>query len=298
VYDKLHVKSIEQLKAACEAHKLRGLPSLGEKTEENILRGLATIGAAQGRMLLNAASDHVEALGRHLNGIDTIQHWEAAGSFRRRTETVGDIDILVQAKDRETATEAIFRYPQIERVLSRGRERVTVQLRGALHVDFRFFEPPAFGAALLYFTGSKAHNIALRRLVMRHQWKLSEYGLFKGRRRIAGASEEEVYGKLGLRWIPPELREDRGEIDIVSDGRMPRLVELDDIRGGLHCHTKVTDGAGTIEEMARAARARGYEYLAITDHSRAVSVDNGLNELTLKNHASHLRNQSSKSQGL
>jgi DNA polymerase (family X) len=155
LYDQLHVKSIDQLKAACEAHKVKGIPSLGEKTEANILRGLATIGASEGRMLLNAASGHAEALGRHLNGIDAVQHWEAAGSFRRRTETVGDIDILVQAQERKAATEAILQCPQIERVLSRGPERLTVQLRGALQVDFRFFEPQAFGAALLYLLSPK-----------------------------------------------------------------------------------------------------------------------------------------------
>jgi DNA polymerase (family X) len=165
-------------------------------------------------------------------------------------------------------------------------------------VDFRFFEPQAFGAALLYFTGSKAHNIELRKLVQRHKWKLNEYGLFEGRRRLAGETEEEIYAKVGLQWIPPELREDRGEIDVAMKGHVPNLIELGDIHGDLHCHTKVTDGANTIKEMAEAARAQGYEYLAITDHSKAVTVAKGLNEPKLKIHADQIRKLNSSFDGL
>lgn len=298
LYDKLKIKSIEDLKAACEAHKIKELRSFGEKTEQNILRGLTTIGASSGRMLLKPASDHVEALGRHLDRAKAITRWETAGSFRRRLETVGDLDILVQATNRSAATEAILKYPGIERVLSRGPERVTVQLGGALQVDFRFFEPEAFGAALMYFTGSKPHNIALRKLVQRNKWKLNEYGLFKGNRRLAGATEEEVYAKLGLKWIPPELREDRGEIDASKQDEIPTLIESDDIRGDLHCHTKATDGANTILEMAEAARAHGYEYLAITDHSKAISVAKGFNEAKLKKHAAEIRKLNGSVKGL
>lgn len=298
LYGKLKIKSIEELKAACEAHRVREIPSMGEKTEQNILRRLTTIGASSGRMLLKPASDHVEALGRHLDKIKAIERWEVAGSFRRRLETIGDLDSLVQAKDRQAATEAILKYPGIERVLSRGEERVTVQLGGALQVDFRFFEPQAFGAALMYFTGSKSHNIALRKLVQRHKWKLNEYGLFKGKRRLAGATEEEVYEKLGLEWIPPELREDRGEIDAARHAKIPKLLELDDIRGDLHCHTKATDGANTIREMAEAAQQHGYEYLAITDHSKAVSVAKGLNATNLKKHAEQIRELNGSIEGL
>jgi DNA polymerase (family 10) len=249
-------------------------------------------------MLLKPARDHAEALGRHLDKAMAIARWEAAGSFRRRVETVGDLDILVHAKDRSAATEAILKYPGIERVLSRGPERVTVQLGGGLQVDFRFFEPEAFGAALMYFTGSKPHNIALRKLVQHHKWKLNEYGLFKGKRRLAGATEGQVYQKLGLKWIPPELREDRGEIDAAKDDKIPSLIELNDIRGDLHCHTKVTDGANTILEMAEAARAHGYEYLAITDHSKAISVAKGLNETKLKKHAAEVRKLNGSIEGL
>jgi DNA polymerase (family X) len=298
LYDKLKIKSIEELKAACETHRISQLRRFGEKTEQNILRGLVTIGASSGRMLLKPASEHVQSLGRHLDKMKAITRWEVAGSFRRRLETVGDLDILVQAKDRSAATEAILTYPGIERVLSQGPERVTVQLGDALQVDFRFFEPESFGAALMYFTGSKAHNIELRKLVQRHKWKLNEYGLFKGRCRLAGETEEEVYAKMGLKWIPPELREDRGEIDAAKQNHVPNLIELDDILGDLHCHTKATDGANTIKEMAEAARSHGYEYLAITDHSKAVSVAKGLNETKLKKHAAEIRKLNGSIKGL
>jgi DNA polymerase (family 10) len=298
LYDKLKIKSIDELKAACQAHKIKDIPSFGEKTEQKILRGLATIGTWSGRILLKAAGDQVQALGRHMDMTGAIERWKVAGSFRRRLETVGDLDILVQTKDRAAATQAILKYPGIEQVPSRGEERVTVQLGGTLQVDFRFFEPEAFGAALMYFTGSKMHNIAMRKLAMGYKWKLNEYGLFKGNRRLAGATEEEIYEKLGLQWIPPELREDRGEIYAAREGKLPRLIELADIRGDLHCHTKLTDGENTIREMAEAALQRGYEYLAITDHSKAVSVARGLNEANLKKHAQAIRKLNGSINGL
>ena len=298
LYDKLKIKSIEELKAACETHRICQIRSFGEKTEQNILRGLATIGASRGRILLKPASEHVESLGRHLDKTKAITRWEVAGSFRRRLETVGDLDMLIQASDRSAATAAILTYSGIKRVLSQGPERVTVQLGDGLQVDFRFFEPEAFGAALMYFTGSKAHNIGLRKLVQRHKWKLNEYGLFKGRRRLAGGTEEEIYAKMGLKWIPPELREDRGEIDAAKQDHVPSLIGLDDIHGDLHCHSKATDGANTIKEMAKAARGHGYEYLAITDHSKAVTVAKGLNEPKLKKHADEIRRLNGSLDGL
>ncbi len=289
LHDALGIESIADLKKACEDHQLARVRSLGNKTEQNILRSLATLKATSGRMLLKAAGDHAEALGRYLHHIDGISRWEIAGSLRRRRETIGDLDVLVQSADRAAATDRILNYPGIEHVLSRGPERVSVRVGGALQVDFRFFDPPEFGAALLYFTGSKPHNIALRKRVQRRKWKLNEYGLFSGTRRLAGTTEAEVYARLGLAWIPPELREDRGELDAAAHGTLPKLVKLTDIRGDLHCHTKATDGAGTIADMAEAARLRGYDYLAITDHSKAVTIANGLNETRLKKHVEQIR---------
>lgn len=289
LYDKLHIQSIEELREACEKHRVREISSMGAKTEENILKGLSTVQASSGRMSLKAATDHVQALGRHLDKAKAVQHWEVAGSFRRRAETIGDLDVLVQAEDREAGTRAILKYPGIAEVLSRGPERITVRLEDTVQVDFRFFEPEAFGAALMYFTGSKAHNIALRKLVQHHKWKLNEYGLFKGTRRLAGATEAEIYNKLKLDWIPPELREDHGEIDAAGRHEIPKLLELQDIRGDLHCHTKATDGTATIREMAEAAAERGYEYLAITDHSKAVTIAGGLNDKKIRKHADEIR---------
>jgi DNA polymerase (family 10) len=290
VYDELGIKSIDALKRACEEHQVASIKSLGPKLEQNILRGLTTLDTGAGRMLLQEAAAHAEALTRHLDQIKTITRWEFTGSFRRRAETIGNLDVLVVARDRGAAAEQILKFAAIEHVASRGAERVSVRLGGGLRVDFRFFEPEEFGAALLYFTGSEAHNVALRKLALKHKWKLNEHGLFNGRRRIAGATEEELYAKLGLAWIPPELREDRGEIDAAAHGRLPELLELSDLRGDLHCHTKATDGADTIEAMAAAAQARGYEYLAITDHSKAVAVANGLSEARLRQHVEKIRN--------
>jgi DNA polymerase (family 10) len=289
LYDKLGIKSLEELKAAAEAGKIRGLEGMGEKTEQNILKGLAFLAAEQGRIGIRVATEQVGALVRHLKTVSAIRCFEVAGSFRRRRETIGDLDVLVEAQDRDKAAEGILAYHPIEEVVARGGEKVTVTLAGGLQVDFRFIEPESFGAAMMYFTGSKAHNITLRKRAQKDGLKLSEYGLFRGEKRVAGATEEEVFKALGLPWIPPELREDRGEIAAAEQGKLPTLVTREDLRGELHAHTTATDGANSVEEMVEAARARGYEYLAITDHSKAVAVAHGLNDDALRRHAERIR---------
>ena len=289
LYDKLGIKSLEELKAAAEAGKIRGLEGMGEKTEQNILKGLALLAAEQGRIGIRVATEQVAALVRHLKTVSAIRCFEVAGSFRRRRETIGDLDVLVEAQDRDKAAEGILAYEPIEEVVARGGEKVTVTLAGGLQVDFRFIEPESFGAAMMYFTGSKAHNITLRKRAQKDGLKLSEYGLFRGEKRVAGATEEEVFKALGLPWIPPELREDRGEIAAAEQGKLPTLVTREDLRGELHAHTTATDGANSVEEMVEAARARGYEYLAITDHSKAVAVAHGLNDDALRRHAERIR---------
>jgi len=289
LYETLGIASLKALKAAAEGGKIRGLEGMGEKTEHNILKGLATFESEAGRISLKEAMDEATSLGLHLDGIAAIRRWEAAGSFRRRRETIGDLDVLVHAKDRAAAAEAILHYKPIEEVVSRGEEKVSVRLAGGLQIDFRFVEPEAFGAALMYFTGSKAHNIILRKRAQKRGLKLCEYGLFRGKRRLAGKSEKDVYRALRLPWIPPELREDRGEVEVAERGKLPKLIEPRDIKGDLHVHTTATDGANTIEEMVAAARQRGYQYLAITDHSKAVTVAHGLNESALRRHAEHIR---------
>ena len=289
LYDKLGLTTLEELKAAAEAGKIRGLEGMGEKTEQNILKGLAILAAEEGRIGIRVATEQVAALAGHLGKVSAIRRFEVTGSFRRRRETIGDLDVLVQAPDRGKATEGILAYEPIEDVLAKGEEKVAVRLVGGLQVDFRFIEPESFGAAMMYFTGSKAHNINLRKRAQKEDLKLNEYGLFRGDRQIAGASEEEVFKALGLPWIPPELREDRGEIEAAEAGKLPRLIALSDLRGELHVHTTATDGANSIQEMAEAARALGYEYLAVTDHSKAVTVAHGLNDDALRRHAQHIR---------
>jgi len=294
IYDRLGVKDIEGLRQAAESGRLSDLPGFGEKTEQNVLKGLKTMAAEAGRISIKAAADQVAAVGRHLGKVKAIRRWRAAGSFRRCRETVGDLDILVEASDRAAALKGILEFEPIAEVLAKGEEKVSVRLAGGLEVDFRFFEADAFGAAEMYFTGSKAHNIVLRKRAQRKGWKLNEYGLFKGGKRVAGKTEEEVYAKLGLAWVPPELREDRGEVEAAAEGKLPALIEPDDIKGDLHAHTDATDGSVGIDEMVAAAKQRGYEYLAITDHSKAVTVAHGLDEKRLAAHVERIREAASR----
>ncbi len=298
LHKELSVESVDDLKKACEEHRVRELPGMGEKTEENILKGIRTLETTKGRHLYSTAAEYVETVSRVLDRIPSIQAWEVAGSFRRRKETIGDLDILIRTRNREETTERLLEYDAIDEVLSRGEERVSVRLENRLQIDFRFFDAKAFGAAMLYFTGSKAHNIALRKRVQQRGWKLNEYGLFKGDNYLAGKTEKAVYKRLNLPWIAPELREDRGELEAAEEDRLPRLIGYGDIRGDLQCHTKATDGANTIEEMAEEARSREYEYLAITDHSKSVTVANGLDEDRLKKHADRIREANDSADGL
>jgi DNA polymerase (family 10) len=262
---------------------------MGAKSEKNILKGLQILEEASGRFLYKAAADHAATLGRYLDGLDGVRRWEVAGSLRRRKATIGDLDILVEARHRKKATKEILVYEAIDEVISRGAERVSVRLRGGLQVDFRFFDAANFGSALVYFTGSKAHNIALRKRAQSRGWKLNEYGVMKNGRRLAGKDEKSVYHRLNLPWIEPELREDRGEIRAAEEDKLPDLIQAGDLRGDLQSHTNVTDGSASIEEMAEAAHERGYEYLAITDHSKRVTMAKGLDEDGLRRHAENVR---------
>ena len=292
LHARLGIASIDDLRAAVEGQRIRSLPGMGEKTEQKLAKALAGASQPPGRLLYREAQAHLQALGAHLDGIAAIQRWEVAGSFRRRRETIGDLDVLVLARDRLAAAEAILRYPSIGEVLGGGEERIGVRLGDGLQVDFRFFEPAAFGAAQLHFTGSQAHNIELRQRALKKKLKLNEYGLYHDARRVAGKSEESVYRKLGLSWIPPELRESEGEIAAAESGRLPALIELADVQGDLHSHTTASDGRDSIAAMAAAARERGYRYLAITDHSKSLRIANGLDESRLREHAARIRHVS------
>lgn len=279
LYDKLGIRSLEDLRRAVKSGRLRELKGFGQKSEEKLASALAKP-QTEKRFKLAEAEAEAEALLRHLrvSGHDQVV---VAGSYRRRRDTVGDLDILMTARDGAAVGDRLAKYDNVATVMAHGPTRTTVVLRSRLQVDLRVVPKESYGAALMYFTGSKAHNIVLRGLANDRGWKLNEYGLFDGKRRIAGASEEEVYKKLGLATIPPEMREDRGEVALAKAGKLPKLIAMDDIRGDLHVHSDWSDGTVKIAEMAAAAKARGYAYMAITDHSRHVTIAHGLDPARL-----------------
>ncbi len=289
LYRALKIGSLDDLKRACEDHRVRELEGMGAKTENKILRGIRTVQRTSGRLLYREAAEQLQSLARHLDSIAEIDRWEVAGSFRRAKETIGDLDILVHTADRGRATDAILTYDTIQEQLGRGEERVSVRLESGLQVDFRFFDSAAFGAAWMYFTGSKAHNIKVRRVAQAKKWKLNEYGLFSGTQRLAGETEKAVYKRLSLQWVPPELREDGGEVEAAAQDRLPQLITADDIQGDFQCHTTASDGSNSIAEMAAAARDYGFSYLAITDHSQRVTMANGLDDDRARTHADAIR---------
>ena len=284
LYKKLKVKSAADLAAALDKGKVQKLKGFGPKMEEKMRAGIGQAQVGERRLLLNEAEAQATALVAYLQAGGGIGQIEVAGSYRRRRETIGDLDIVVTSdgKDSAKVMDRFVTYGEVAEVISKGETRATVKLRGGLQMDLRAVEPDAYGAALVYFTGSKAHNIELRKIAQEQSYKLNEYGLFKGTRRAAGKSEQEVYEKLGLDWIAPELREARGEIALARAHRLPKLVEPDEIRGDLQMHTSATDGKGTIEDMAHAARALGYQYIAITDHSKRVTMALGLDAKRLR----------------
>jgi DNA polymerase (family 10) len=277
LYDKLKVRTLDDLRRAIKRGRLHELPGFGP-TMEKKLAGALEKPVVEKRFKLAVAEAEAESLVGYLRDAGRVV---VAGSYRRRRDTVGDLDILVTTKHGPAVGDKLTHYDNVAQVLAHGPTRTTVVLRSGLQVDVRAVPEQSYGAALLYFTGSKAHNIALRGLALERKWKLNEYGLFSGKRRIAGASEEEVYKKLGLAFVPPELREDRGEIALARANKLPRLVKVSDIRGDLHAHSDWTDGTATIESMAAGARACGYEYMALTDHSRRVAMAHGLDPARL-----------------
>lgn len=272
LYEELGVSSVEQLLDAVHEEKLRDLKGFGPRTEENILHGIALMrkaGGSGGRILLDAAMDVAERIVAELSRLDGCEGCAYAGSLRRMRETIGDIDILVAATRSGPFMEAIATLPYTAEVIAHGEKKTSIRTTKGLQVDLRVLPPGSWGAGLLYFTGSKAHNIRVRELAVRHGYKLSEYGLFHARsgRRITSATEEAVYARLGLPWIPPTLREDRGEVAAGLRDELPGLVEDGDIRGDLHTHTDLTDGLASLEDMVTAAARRGYSYYAVTDHA-------------------------------
>lgn len=272
----LDVHDAAGLERAAREGRIRDLPGFGETSEAKLLRELRARPAGDERVLRATAAQYGETLLRWMRASDAVERAEIAGSYRRLRDTVGDLDLLVCARENAAAVDRFVGFPEVEEVAARGPTRAAVRLRSGLRVDLRVLGEESFGAGLHYFTGSKPHNIAVRRLGRQRGLRISEYGVFRGRRRVGGRTEEEVFAAVGLPWIPPELREDRGELEAAADGTLPALVALSDIRGDLQCHTKSSDGRDTLEEMAEAAQALGYEYLAVTDHSPAVRVAGGM----------------------
>src|SRR5579859_2719815 len=292
IFEHYRIGTIDQLEQLAKEQKLRELPRMGAKLEEKVLRSIAQYRLRTGRFLLSFASDTAQELKQYLGELDGIENITAAGSLRRGKETVGDLDLLVTGPNAAAALDRFVAYPRVHEVLGRGPNKASAKIgREGLQVDVRALPRDSYGAALQYFTGSKEHNVSVRTRAVKMGFKLSEYGLFRAEddSRVAGGTEEEIYKTLGLAWIPPELRENTGEIEAAAESRIPELIELHDIRGDIHMHTTETDGRASLEEMADAAKQTGYEYIAITDHSKAIAMANGLDEQRAFAFARHVR---------
>ena len=276
VYDKLGVKTIEQLEKAARRGKLRDLPGLGEKTEKNILKGIEQDRRHKERFPLGAILPKAESIVVQMKKVKEVKDISLAGSLRRMKETIADVDILISSSKPKIVSEAFVKLPEVQTILSQGATKSSVVTKDVFQMDLRVVKPESYGAAQHYFTGSKAHNIRIRSLGVERGLKINEYGVYKGKKSIAGKTEEEVFKSVGLPFIPPELREDWGEIESAQKGKLPHLIELKDLKGDLHIHSNWTDGRSTIEEMALSARKMGYQYVAICDHSPTIGITNGL----------------------
>lgn len=297
LYDALDIKTFEDLTKAAEQKKISKLPAFSEKTEEHILNEVKKIKTEYNRIKLSTADQYALPFVEYLKHDKNIKQIEIAGSYRRRQETIGDIDILVTCEKTEGIMERFINYRVVDETLSKGQTRSSVILKSGIQVDIRVVPEKSYGAALHYFTGSKAHNIEIRKLAIKNNWKVNEYGLFKGETQIAGKTEAEIYNKLGLDYIEPELRENRGEIEAAAKGKLPDLIQLKDIKGDLHVHTNATDGHNSLEEMVEKAQEWGYEYIASTEHSKHVTIARGLDEKALAEHLKKIDKLNSKLNG-
>jgi len=300
LFDTLHVDSVEKLEALALEGKLLGLPGIKQKTVENILKGIQVVKKGRERMLLGQALPLAREIVHALEKLPQVKQISLAGSLRRMRETVKDFDLLATSTKPAKVMEVFTSLPQVAEVLLQGETKATIRHREGIQVDLRVVEPECFGAALQYFTGSKAHNIRVRDLASRKGLKVSEYGVFKEAtgKRIAGATEEEVYRAVGLPYIPPELREDAGEVEAALEGRLPDLLDLKDIRGDLHAHTNWSDGHHPLEALIEAAHRKGYDYIVVSDHSRSATVAGGLSEEKLLEQITKIRTLDKKYKNL
>ncbi|UCF20813.1 MAG: DNA polymerase/3'-5' exonuclease PolX [Gemmatimonadota bacterium] len=272
LWDGLEITTIEELESAARDGSLESLPGFGKTLEAKILKGIEELKARAGRFKLSDADIYVQPLLAYLREADGLDHLEVAGSYRRRAETVGDIDILATAGEDSSLMEHFVAYRDVDQVLAKGPTKSSIRLRAGLQVDLRLVPRESYGAALVYFTGSKAHNIVIRGIGRERGLKINEYGVFRGDQLVSGTTEGEVFASIDLPWIPPELREARGEVEAARDGRLPELIERRMIRGDLQMHSTYSDGKNSVEEMVDACRERGYQYMAITDHSPALAM--------------------------
>ena len=306
IWDAFQVCDVDGVAKLASEGKLRTLPRLSEKSEQKILKSIESYRQLTGRFLINIADEIATKMTEFLAGLPGVEKVTPAGSLRRGRETVGDLDLLVTGKccdtdsERNAVIERILSFPGILEVLAKGENKVSFKLRSGMQVDVRLLPPASFGAALQYFTGSKNHNVQLRQRALKQGYTLNEYGLVRmeDSQRVAGKNEEEIYKKLGLKFIPPELREDCGEIQAAAEDKLPDLITQADLQGDVHMHTVETDGKCTIEEMALAARDRGYKYMAITDHSKNLAFANGLDDKRAEAHIKKIREASKQIDGI
>ena len=282
-YDELGVVDLDDLERAAKQHKIRELEGMGEKTEQKILENIEFARKKTGRKILGYILPVSKQLKEKLNNFKPVMMVEIAGSIRRRKETIGDIDILVVTKENKEVMDFFTSLEDVDKVILNGPSKSTVRLNEDIESDLRVIKEESFGSALLYFTGSKETNIEMRKIAIRKGFKLNEYGLFNGNEQIAGKTEREIFQKLGMSYIEPELRENRGEVKAAIEGNIPKLVDYGDLKGDLHMHTKWSDGSYTIKEMAEKSREIGHEYIAITDHVGTLHIARGMNETKVRN---------------
>jgi DNA polymerase (family 10) len=282
LYEKLGITNLKELEEAAKSHKIAPLYGFGEKTEKNILEAIEFAKRSKGRFLLGDILPRVKEIYEKLKSLKEVERIDAVGSIRRMKETIGDVDFLVISKNPKPIMDFFVSLPGVIKIWGKGNTKASVRMKEGFDMDIRVLPRRSYGAALQYFTGSKEHNIALRKIAIEKGLKLSEYGLFKGSEMIAGEKEEEIYEKLGMDWIPPELREDRGEIEAALRHKLPKIINYRDIKGDLHVHSKWDGGKNSIEEIAEYAIKMGYEYVGIADHTKFLKIEHGLDEKRLR----------------
>lgn len=282
LYQKLEIRNLKDLEKAAKSHKIAPLFGFGEKTEKNILQGIEFVKRSKGRFLLGEIMPRAREVYEKLKNLKEVKRVDMAGSLRRRKETIGDVDFLVISKRPKPIMDFFVSLPGVEKIWSKGATKSSIRLKEGFDMDVRVVPERSYGSAFQYFTGSVEHNIALRKIAQDKGLKLSEYGLFRGSQMIAGKNEKEIYRALGLDWAPPELRENRGEIEAAFDHRLPKLIDLSDIRGDLHCHSNWDGGGNSIKELIVSAQSLGYDYLGISDHTKFLRIERGLDEKKLE----------------